>query len=116
MTDEACLKCRGCGLIANSKDREPWLDWTSLPLQSSLAVLLGIVRPVPCPECGPRPGDLVEYCGRKFVVESLQMPPDPLGLIVRGSDDPCLTTFIEWRSGVKILKRLEEIVAERLMG
>jgi hypothetical protein len=59
----------------------------------------------------------VEYCGRKFVVESLQMPPDPLGLIVRGSDDPCLTTFIEWRSGfgMKIIKRLEEIVAETLM-
>lgn len=46
-----CQRCDGCGKIADSDDGEPWSVWTSMPLQSSIAVLAGIVRPLPCPKC-----------------------------------------------------------------
>lgn len=39
--------CRGCGKVADTENREAWLDWMELPLQSSLAVLAGIVKPIP---------------------------------------------------------------------
>jgi hypothetical protein len=47
-----CPCCRGCGQLADSDDREPWTDWTALPLKSSDAILLGLVKPIPCDECG----------------------------------------------------------------
>jgi hypothetical protein len=46
-----CARCDGCGRVADTEDREPWTDWLALPLGSSLAVLLGVVRPIPCPDC-----------------------------------------------------------------
>ncbi len=51
-TNIACRTCEGDGQIANTDEGEPWSVWTSLPLESSLAVLAGIVRPIPCPDCG----------------------------------------------------------------
>lgn len=51
MDDDKCGRCDGCGKIADSDDGEPWTAWTSLPLHSSVAVLLGIVKPIPCPKC-----------------------------------------------------------------
>jgi hypothetical protein len=48
---EKCTRCDGCGQIANSEDGEPWTAWASLPLHSSLAVVAGIVKPIPCPDC-----------------------------------------------------------------
>lgn len=47
-----CLRCDGCGKIADSEDGEPWTVWTDLPLHSSVAVLMGLVKPIDCPECG----------------------------------------------------------------
>lgn len=47
-----CARCDGCGRVADSEHEEPWTAWMSLPLRSSLAVLTGMVRPKPCPECG----------------------------------------------------------------
>jgi hypothetical protein len=47
-----CARCRGCGRIANTEDGEPWSAWLELPLGSATAVLLGVVRPVTCPDCG----------------------------------------------------------------
>lgn len=47
-----CERCEGCGLLADSEDREPWTVWLNLPLRSSLAVLAGLVRPVQCDRCG----------------------------------------------------------------
>lgn len=47
-----CPKCDGCGKIADSEDGEPWTIWTDLPLKSSAAVLMGLVKPINCPECG----------------------------------------------------------------
>jgi hypothetical protein len=51
-TMEKCLRCDGCGKIADSEDGEPWISWTNLPLHSSMAVLMGIVKPITCPSCG----------------------------------------------------------------
>lgn len=55
MTDnennDKCTTCEGCGKIANDDSGTPWSAWTSLPLHSSAAVLMGLVRPVPCPDC-----------------------------------------------------------------
>lgn len=47
-----CLRCRGDGRIADSEDGEAWRDWLDLPLGSAMAVTLGLVKPIPCPECG----------------------------------------------------------------
>jgi hypothetical protein len=46
-----CSRCDGCGQIADSKDREPWTAWTSLPPGSDVAVRMGLVKPIPCPVC-----------------------------------------------------------------
>jgi hypothetical protein len=51
MNEEKCSKCMGCGQVADTEDEEPWTVWLELPLQSSLAVLAGIVRPKQCPVC-----------------------------------------------------------------
>lgn len=51
-TPTPCPRCDGCGQLADSEDREPWIEWTSLPVSSSFAILNGLVRPIPCDECG----------------------------------------------------------------
>jgi len=51
MKDGDCERCNGCGYIANSDDAEPWTYWAKLPLQSAIAVQMGLVKPVECPEC-----------------------------------------------------------------
>lgn len=61
----SCTRCNGCGRIADSADGEAWTCWTSLPAHSAIAVIAGIVKPVPCPEClgtrDPKVGDAVRY-------------------------------------------------------
>lgn len=47
-----CQKCRGCGKVADTSDQEPWSEWMKLPLQSAGAVLIGLIKPIPCPACG----------------------------------------------------------------
>lgn len=49
--DTRCPRCDGCGMLADTEDKEPWSDWMALPLRSSHAVLLGVVRPILCPDC-----------------------------------------------------------------
>lgn len=44
-----CQRCRGCGKIADSEDGEPW---ENIPAPSNIAVTLGMVKPIPCPDCG----------------------------------------------------------------
>lgn len=46
-----CGRCDGCGQLADSDAREPWTTWTALPLKSSAAVLMGLVKPIPCDAC-----------------------------------------------------------------
>ena len=52
MTTNPCPRCRGCGRIADSADGEPWSMWAELPPPENLAVVLGVVKPIPCPACG----------------------------------------------------------------
>jgi RecJ-like exonuclease len=46
-----CQACAGCGKVVDDEDRTPWKYWMELPLQSSVAVLAGFVKPLPCPAC-----------------------------------------------------------------
>lgn len=46
-----CGRCNGCGRIADAPTGEPWTFWEELPEPSKLAIRLGIVRPIACPEC-----------------------------------------------------------------
>lgn len=46
-----CQTCAGCGRIANDADRTPWKYWAELPLQNAVAVVMGLVRPIQCPDC-----------------------------------------------------------------
>lgn len=52
MKEDACSRCWGCGQLANSEQREPWVAWTQLPANSLMAVYLNVVRPIPCDACG----------------------------------------------------------------
>lgn len=47
-----CKKCMGCGRLADSEDGEPWKLWEDLPPGSDIAVQMGLVKPVLCPDCG----------------------------------------------------------------
>ncbi len=53
MTDEPkeCGRCDGCGQIADSKKGEPWTSWESMPYASKVAIRMGLVRPITCPDC-----------------------------------------------------------------
>lgn len=46
-----CSACAGCGRVANDEDRTPWKYWAELPLQSAVAVVMGLVRPETCSAC-----------------------------------------------------------------
>ncbi|MFN3005124.1 hypothetical protein [Mycolicibacterium wolinskyi] len=46
-----CRKCVGDGQIANDDDGTPWSAWANLPPGADLAVRMGLVRPVQCPDC-----------------------------------------------------------------
>jgi hypothetical protein len=50
-TPNECPACAGCGKIANDEERTPWKYWAELPVQSALAVIVGAVKPVVCPDC-----------------------------------------------------------------
>lgn len=52
MADDACTRCEGCGQLADTDAAEPWTAWLNLPLKSSLAVLMGMVKPKMCHACG----------------------------------------------------------------
>ena len=47
-----CNKCDGEGRIANTEEGEPWSLWANLPVKSAMALMMGLVRPIPCPDCG----------------------------------------------------------------
>jgi hypothetical protein len=47
-----CQRCDGCGRIADTERGEPWTAWTKAELTYSASVLLGIVKPLKCPDCG----------------------------------------------------------------
>jgi len=45
------MKCDGCGRIASDVDQTPWSYWLAMRPGSDLAIFLGVVKPIPCPEC-----------------------------------------------------------------
>jgi hypothetical protein len=47
-----CPQCEGCGRIANDGHGTPWIYWERAPQELRAAVLLGKIRPLPCPRCG----------------------------------------------------------------
>jgi RecJ-like exonuclease len=51
MSERKCQHCEGCGKVADTDEREPWTAWTSVPLHSSIAVVMGMVKPIPCEYC-----------------------------------------------------------------
>jgi hypothetical protein len=50
-SDSLCGRCAGCGKIANDDDGTPWKYWAELPVQSAAAVIMGLVKPLECPDC-----------------------------------------------------------------
>ena len=48
---DKCAQCDGCGRVADTADREPWTFYSKVPLESSAAVLLGLIKPIVCPVC-----------------------------------------------------------------
>ena len=49
--DIKCLKCMGCGQIANDEEGTPWSYWEKLPYESAAAIIIGLIKPITCPEC-----------------------------------------------------------------
>ncbi len=50
--DDACPRCEGCGQIADTEQAGPWTWWLDLKPPSNMAVVIGLVKPIPCPKCG----------------------------------------------------------------
>jgi len=48
---QECGKCEGCGQIANDDEGTPWKYWLEIPVKSAGAILMGLVKPITCPEC-----------------------------------------------------------------
>lgn len=58
--EHKCHNCDGCGKVADDDDQTPWKYYLELPLQSSTAVLMGLIKPITCPACngtGKEPSD-----------------------------------------------------------
>lgn len=74
-------------------------------------------RPLPCPECSPRVGDLVFSWDREYLIEHVQSGPGHvIGFCVVSVGESPVHTFIGLWGNIEIRKRREELVAERLMA
>jgi len=51
MDVKQCKTCLGCGLVADTKEQEPWTVWQNLPIKNAGSLLMGLIKPMPCPEC-----------------------------------------------------------------
>ena len=51
LKEDDCRSCYGCGQIASGEEGAPWIMWEEMPEESKLAVLMGLVGPIPCPQC-----------------------------------------------------------------
>jgi hypothetical protein len=47
-----CEHCYGSGKIADDDEKSPWPLWEALEFPENIAVVYGIVKPIPCPTCG----------------------------------------------------------------
>jgi hypothetical protein len=46
----ACQRCHGWKRVDNG-ELQSWKYWAELPEQSKIAVRLGLVKPITCPDC-----------------------------------------------------------------
>ena len=46
-----CETCEGCGQIADDGSMTPWKVWLDMPMQSTIAIQMGWVKPIDCPDC-----------------------------------------------------------------
>ena len=60
MSDRECKNCLGCGKITDDGDGTPWKHWLELSIESSLAALSGLVKPLDCPVCNGTGRELTE--------------------------------------------------------
>lgn len=51
LAEDDCRRCHGCGKLADTADQEPWVFWEELPPESKLAVTVGLVKSMTCPDC-----------------------------------------------------------------
>ena len=49
--ENVCQKCYGWKRVANTDEMESWKYWAELPVQSAVAVAMGLVKPIECPHC-----------------------------------------------------------------
>jgi len=47
-----CMRCAGCGQIADDEDGRPWTYHTGKPQAAQMAIWRGWISPIPCPDCG----------------------------------------------------------------
>lgn len=48
-TEHKCALCWDCGQIADDDERSPWVIWSDLKPPANMAVVMGMVKPIPCP-------------------------------------------------------------------
>jgi len=49
--EDACERCLGWKKVDDG-EKQSWKYWAELPEQSRLAVNMGLVKPIDCPDCG----------------------------------------------------------------
>ncbi len=135
MTTYNCSSCFDCGLIANDDDHTPWVEVLKLPLGSAAAVVMGLIRPIPCLKCAPRRGDLIETeclkCkardvghpahknggGHWIVIDVFAENGGKLKVHAVETDTMGAPAILEYTGrNIKIIKRYEERTADILMG
>lgn len=47
---DACGRCLGWKMVDNG-EMQSWKHWAELPQRSAVAIQLGLVRPIECPDC-----------------------------------------------------------------
>ena len=51
MQNGNCDSCAGCGYVTDGESPEPFKYWLELPVQSAIALQMGLVKPVECFAC-----------------------------------------------------------------
>ena len=49
--DDACQRCLGWKRVDDGDDQVSWKYWEEMPAQSRVAVTMGLVKPITCPDC-----------------------------------------------------------------
>jgi hypothetical protein len=49
--ENKCQRCQGWKQIDDGDEGISWKYWAELPVQSAIAVTMGIVKPIVCPRC-----------------------------------------------------------------